>query len=109
MTTRDPMAVAMDWLDAYAGVSVDRIVAMYGQHAVIECGCGSHRCISGLEHITAYTLDQMVEYPSMGLHDIWMEGGSVGLAFRTEKGVVRTVLQIAADGTITCCCCGFKP
>jgi len=109
MAIFDPMGVAMDWLDAYCNVSAHKIVAMYGPKAVIDCGCGTHRFITGPEHISAYLLDQMVEYPSLGLHDIWMEGESeVGLAFRTDKGVVRAVLQIAPDGKITRSCCGFK-
>jgi len=108
MATCDPMALAMDWLDAYTSVAADKIVAMYGPQAFIECGCGSHRCISGRQHIYAYLLDQMTEYPSLGLQDIWMEGESVGLAFRTDKGIIRTVLQFAPDGAITRCCCGLK-
>lgn len=108
MATHDPMAIAMDWLEAYTNVSIDRITALYHPLAVIECGCGSHRCISGGEQIAAYLLDQMIEYPALGLQDIWMEGESVGLAFRTDNGIVRTVLQVCADGKITRCCCRFK-
>lgn len=108
MADFDPLAVAIDWLDAYSGVAWDQIVAMYSQQAVIECGCGSHTRISGREHIAAYLLHQMVEYPSLGLQDIWMEGENVVLDFRTNMGIIRAVLQIALDGTITRCSCGFK-
>jgi hypothetical protein len=31
MNPCDPMAVAVDWLDAYRDASVDQIVAMYSQ------------------------------------------------------------------------------
>ena len=50
----DPMAVAIDWLDAYRAARINQIVGMYTRDAVIECACGGRKIIHGLEGITAY-------------------------------------------------------
>ena len=106
MAPHDPIAIAVDWLDAYSNVSIDQLVAMYTRDSIIECGCGNRTCISGVARISHYLIHQTVEYPALGLHDIWMEGGSVGLAYRTENGFVQAFLDIAENGLITRCRCG---
>jgi ketosteroid isomerase-like protein len=45
MTPCDPMAVAVDWLDAYRAASIDQIVGIYSPDAVIECACGGRNII----------------------------------------------------------------
>jgi len=47
MTPWDPMAVAVDWLDAYRAARINQIVGMHSPDAVIEHLChianvGSH-------------------------------------------------------------------
>ena len=54
MTPCDPMAVAVDWLDAYRAARINQIVGMYSADAVIECACGGHKMIYGREGIAAY-------------------------------------------------------
>ena len=37
--TFDPMAAAVDWLDAYRDGDIGAILNMYADDAVTECGC----------------------------------------------------------------------
>jgi hypothetical protein len=43
----DPMAAAVDWLDAYRDGDIETILAMYADDAVVHCGCGGMKTISG--------------------------------------------------------------
>ena len=46
MSSFDPMAVAIDWLDAYRDVDLS-IVDLYSADAVLECGCNGETLITG--------------------------------------------------------------
>ena len=52
MTPCDPMAVAVDWLDAYRAARINQMVGMYSPDAVIDCACGGNKVISGEESRT---------------------------------------------------------
>lgn len=103
----DALAIAMDWLDAYSGVSIDRLLSMFSPDAVIECACGDYNRVSGSDRIFDYLLHQTVQYPSIGLHDIRMDGDIVALTFRTTSGLIWAFLEIAENGLIASCRCGF--
>jgi hypothetical protein len=45
MTPCDPMAVAVDWLDAYPAARINQMVGMYRPDALIECACDTRRII----------------------------------------------------------------
>ena len=47
MTPCDPMAVAVDWLDAYRAARINQMVGMYSPDAVIDCACGGNKTVSG--------------------------------------------------------------
>ena len=53
MSTFDPMAAAIDWLDAYRAASLS-IVDLYAELASLECVCGGRRIMVGHDAITAY-------------------------------------------------------
>ncbi|WP_407113136.1 nuclear transport factor 2 family protein [Bradyrhizobium sp. LMG 9283] len=57
----DPMAVAIDWLDAYRAGDIEAILDMYAEDAVVHCGCGGVKTISGREALRAYWLDRLRE------------------------------------------------
>ena len=63
MTPCDPMAVAVDWLDAYRAARINQIVGMYSPDAVIECACGGRKIIHGQEGIAAYWRHRFIESP----------------------------------------------
>ena len=61
MRAVDPMAVAVDWLDAYRAGRINQIVSMHSPDAVIECACGGRKIIHGFEGITAYWRHRLVQ------------------------------------------------
>jgi ketosteroid isomerase-like protein len=106
MTPCDPMAVAVDWLDAYRAARINQIVGMYSADAVIECACGGHEMIYGREGIAAYWRQRFVESPAFELEDLLVDDGAVVVSYRTSSGIVQALLDVAEDGLITRCRCG---
>lgn len=103
----DPMAVAVDWLDAYRTARIDQMVTMYSPDAAIDCACESGRVvIHGEEGIATYWRHRFVESPALELMDLQADGEAVVITYRTSSGIVETLLDIAEDGRITCCACG---
>ena len=75
MTPFDPMAVAVDWLDAYRAARINQIVGMHSPDAVIECACGGRRIIYGHEGIAAHWRERLVECPRLIWKScMWREG-----------------------------------
>lgn len=106
MRAVDPMAVAVDWLDAYRAGRINQIVSMYSPNAVIECACGGRKIIHGFEGITAHWRHRLLQTPAIGLEDIRMDGSSVAVAYQVRSGIVQALLEVASDGAITRCRCG---
>jgi len=106
MTPFDPMAVAVDWLDAYRAARINQIVGMYSPDAVIECACRGRKIIHGREGIAAYWRHRFIEMPALELEDLQLDGGAVVVSYRTSDGVVQALLDIASDGQIMRCRCG---
>jgi len=77
MTPCDPMAVAVDWLDAYRAARINQIVGMYCPDAVIECACGGRKVIHGHEDIAAYWQNRFIELPALELEDLQVDGDAV--------------------------------
>ena len=108
MTPVDPMAVAVDWLDAYRAARINQMVGMYSRDAVIECACGERKIIHGQEEIAAYWRDRFIASPALELEELFMDGGAVALSYRTSSGIVQALLDVTTDGLINRCRCGPK-
>ena len=108
MTPCDPMAVAVDWLDAYRAARIDQIVGMHSPDAVIECACGGRKIIHGQEGIAAYWRDRFIESPALELEELQTDGGAVAVSYRTSSGMVQALLDVTSDGLISRCRCGPK-
>lgn len=106
MTPCDPMAVAVDWLDAYRAARINQIVGMHSADAVIECACGGRKIIHGREGIAAYWRHRFIEMPAFELEDLQADGGAVAVSYQTSNGTVQALLDIAENGLITRCRCG---
>ena len=102
----DPMAVAVDWLDAYRDASPEQIVNMYSPEGVIECACGGRKIIQGSEGIAAYWTHRVKTSPVLDLEELAMDGGAVLVSYRISSGIVQALLDIADDGLITRSRCG---
>ena len=106
MTPCDPLAVAVDWLDAYRAERINQMVGMYSPDAVIECACGGRKIICGQEGIAAYWRPRFIESPALDLEALRLDGGAVRVSYRTARGIVEALLNVASDGLITRCRCG---
>ena len=102
----DPMAVAVDWLDAYRAARLNQIVGMYSLDGVIECACGGRKIIQGQEGIAAYWRHRFVEMPALEIEDLQEDNGAVVVSYRTTGGIVQALLDIGDDGLISRCRCG---
>jgi ketosteroid isomerase-like protein len=102
----DPMAVAVDWLDAYRAARINQIVGMHSPDAVIECACGGRKIIHGHEGIAAYWRHRLVETPALEIDDLQMDGGAAVVSYRTSGGIVQALLDVRDDGLISRCRCG---
>ena len=106
MTPCDPMAVAVDWLDAYRAAKIDQMIALYSPGAVIDCACGGNKTIYSDEGIAAYWRRHFLESPAFELVDLQADGEAVMMTYRTSSGLVEALLDITEDGLIACCSCG---
>jgi hypothetical protein len=97
--TFDPMATAIDWLDAYRAGDIDAILAMSSDAAVVECGC-SNRTIIGKEGLRAYWEQSLRDYPASELDDLQPSGSEVMISYVARDSVVGATLAFDPEGRI---------
>ena len=90
--TIDNMASAIDWLDHYIAKSVE-LLDLYADDAIIACGCGDGKVLSGRPSFRPYWIDRFERKPAVELIELedW-QAGVVAVSYRTEIDVVRSVL-----------------
>jgi hypothetical protein len=107
MSSFDPMAAAIDWLDAYrvGALSIDDL---YVDDASIFCGCGGEKAVSGPEPRKAYWVSRFANKPAGDLIGIEDRGGDVvAVTYRTSCDVVQSVLVFdGSSGLVTLQRCG---
>src|SRR5689334_17594161 len=104
--TFDPMAIAIDWLDAYRATKLDTILDLYDDEASLECGCGGQKIIVGRAALKEYWIKRFAEAPPIELDDIQPTSDGVALAYQTSEGLVRVVFSFNASGKIGRTHCG---
>jgi ketosteroid isomerase-like protein len=97
--TFDPMATAIDWLDAYRAGDIETILAMSSDAAVVECGC-SNRTIIGKERLRAYWEQSLKDYPASDLDDLQSSGDEVIISYVARDSVVGAILEFDPEGRI---------
>lgn len=102
----DPMAVAIDWLDAYRAGDIEAILDMYAEDAVVHCGCGGVKTISGREALRAYWLDRLRDYPAGTLNDLNLSQDGIIISYSTSSGVMTANFAFDAAGRIKELNCG---
>jgi hypothetical protein len=105
MASFDPMAAAIDWLDAYRAGSIS-IVDMYAEEAALECTCGGAKVLYGRAGITEYWRERFVERPAGELTDLRQEGDDIVIAYRVPGAVVQAILTFNGEGNIRRSQCG---
>jgi hypothetical protein len=103
--TFDPMAVAVDWLDAYRAGNVDAILNMYADDAVTECGC-DRLTVTGKAALRAYWQRRVREYPASELDDLGSHVDGALISYVQRDRVVSATMQFNAEGRIRRLRCG---
>lgn len=102
----DPMAAAVDWLDAYRAGNLDAILKMYADDAVVHCGCNGAKTIAGKEGLRAYWVERLRECPAFDLDNLQPTYVGILISYVSRVGVVRAVLTFNASGQIASLACG---
>jgi hypothetical protein len=102
----DPMAAAVDWLEAYRVGDIDAIVEMHADDAVVHCGCGCIRIITEKEALRAYFVKLLQEYPVSDLNDLQPLGEGTMISYIARGRVVTAILTFNASGQIASLSCG---
>jgi hypothetical protein len=104
--TFDPMAAAVDWLDAYRAGDIETILKMYADGALVECGCGGMKTISGKEGLRAYWVQRLKDYPASVLDNLKPTDDGAAISYVSRDGVVSAALEFDTAGKITALRCG---
>lgn len=102
----DPMAAAVDWLDAYRTGDIEAILAMYAENAVVHCGCGGNKTFTGRGALRAYWIDRLRRYPASDLDNLHPANDGASISYITKTGTVSAVLAFDANGKIKTLTCG---
>ena len=105
MSTFDPIAIAIDWLDAYREGAIS-IVDLYASDSAVECCCGGMKVVYGREAITKYWIQRFAENPAGELQELQIYGDQIFISYRTPNGLVQATLHFGSDGKISRSVCG---
>jgi len=102
----DPMAAAVDWLDAYRAGDIDSIMEMYADNAAIHCGCAGMKTSTDRHGRRAYWLDRLAHFPATGLENLQPSGEAVIVSYVVRGSIVSASLSFDGLGNITSHVCG---
>ena len=102
----DPMAAAVDWLDAYRAGNIETILGMYADDAIVHCGCDGMKTISTAEGLRAYWVDRLKNHPASRLDDLQPSEDGAAISYVSRAGVVGAILTFNASGKIASLRCG---
>ncbi len=106
MKSFDPMAVAIDWLEAYRAEDMEALLDLYDEGASLECGCGGRKIVVGREAIRAYWQLRFSEKPSSEFEEFAPLHRGIHFSYRIKSGVVKVLLDYNDDGKIERSRCG---
>ena len=98
--TFDPMAAAVDWLDAYRDGDIGAILSMYADDAVTECACDGLN-VAGKEGLRAYWERRLRDYPAAGLDDLQPYVGGATISYIARDCVVAATMEFNNEGRIS--------
>jgi ketosteroid isomerase-like protein len=96
----DPMAAAIDWLDAYRSSDLELMLNMFADDAVIQCGCCAMTTIRGKETFRAYWAQRFQDCVPYDLDDLQPSGKGTFISYVTSAGTVSAAVQFDQDGKI---------
>lgn len=98
--TFDPMAAAIDWLDAYREKDLDLIIAMYADDATVHCKCVDSTIVSGANELRHYWMVRLRDHPASELLDLNPMENGIRISFATLFGAMSTLLSFDPNGRI---------
>ena len=99
MSSFDPMAAAIDWLDAYRSASLS-IVDMYHPDASLECGCIGQTTLIGKQALLEYWRHRFSKRPAGDLRKLSANNDQVFLSYLIPGSKVQAILNFNAEGQI---------
>ena len=105
MSSFDPMAAAIDWLDAYREANL-AIVDLYSPDAVLECRCDGHHLVRSRDALVAYWRQRFVQKPAGALERLRISDETIVLSYAAPGGIVQAKLMFNDAGLIVrsqCC------
>ncbi|QOZ71071.1 nuclear transport factor 2 family protein [Bradyrhizobium arachidis] len=100
----DPMAAAVDWLDAHRAGDIETLLEMYAEDAVVYCDC-DQLAISGRENLRGYWAIHLQEYPAAELDNLQPSHGGAIISYVSGVNVVQAVLDFNDAGKIRTLSC----
>ncbi|WP_375304983.1 nuclear transport factor 2 family protein [Bradyrhizobium sp. A11] len=105
----DPMAVAVDWLDAYRAGDIEALLDLHADDAVVHCGCSGVQTVTGREALRAYWIEHLRRYPAGSLDDLNPSDRGTVISYLTSTGVMSAVLAFDTSGRIKVLDCSPLP
>lgn len=105
MSSFDPMAAAVDWLDAYRANDLS-IVDLYAPDASLECGCNGRDTVIGRAALAEYWRLRFIEKPAGELEGLQMDDRTVVVSYAVAEGLVQARLNFNEAGEIVRSECG---
>ena len=96
----DPMAAAIDWLDAYRSSDLEPLLKMFADDAVIECGCCAMSSLAGEKAARAYWRQRFLDCSPSDLTDVQPTRDGTAVSYRARNGNVAAVLEFNSKGKI---------
>ncbi|BBO03336.1 hypothetical protein ABH991_002910 [Bradyrhizobium ottawaense] len=100
----DPMATAVDWLDAYRAGDIQAILEMYAEDAVVHCGC-DELTNTGREGPPSLLGCCLRKHPAAELDDLQPSHGATVISYISGENVAfalrraeLTQTRVAAGG-----------
>lgn len=99
MSSFDPMAAAVDWLDAYRAADLD-IANLYARDATVEC-CDGHTTLVGRTAIAQYWRMRFLQKPAGVLEDLQANGDTVVVSYAVPGETLQVTLEFSEAGEIS--------
>jgi hypothetical protein len=98
--TFDPMAVAVDWLDAYRAADLGAMLNMYADDAVTDCACDG-MTVTGMKDLRAYWERRFRDYPASDLDNLQAYAEGATISFVARDRVVTATIEFNSEGRIS--------
>ena len=95
----DPMAAAIDWLDAFRSGDLESMATMFTDESVIECGCCA-ASIVGKDGLRAFWQSRFGDCRPSELEDLQPSGEGIMLTYTMRHGLVAATLDFDSIGRI---------